>query len=99
MKKIFLIVLTIAWMTVIFFLSNSPGEESKADSYGLGMLFCEIFVPDFRELSSAEQIELALKLDHPIRKVAHFIEYFILGILLVGVIQSFTKNKYYIKVI
>ena len=99
MKKIFLIVLTVVWMSIIFILSNSPGEESKADSYGLGMLFCDIFVPDFEELPLDEQIELALKIDHPIRKGAHFFEYFVLGVLMARVFEICTKYKYSMKIV
>lgn len=90
------LILTIAWMIVIFMFSNSPGDESGQTSREVGRLFCQIFVPGFEEMTLVEQDELALLLDHPIRKLAHFTEYMILGALMVG-IPHFTGNADYWK--
>lgn len=92
-KSIFFFILTIAWMLLIFMLSHRPGSESQQDSFSIGMLFCEIFVPSFEDMSPDEQMELALKLDHPIRKLAHFTEYFILAVLLVGAVDSRDRKR------
>lgn len=95
MKKYIFLILTIIWMIVIFMFSNSPGDESKEMSSGFGRLFCEIFVPGYEEMSFEEQEELALLLDHPIRKLAHFTEYMILGALMVGIPQFREKSDYW----
>jgi len=94
MRKYVFLILTIAWMLVIFLFSNSPGDESGETSYAFGKLFCQIFVPGYEEMTLAEQDELALLLDHPIRKLAHFTEYFILGALLVGIPTFKVKADY-----
>lgn len=94
-KKYIFLALTIAWMIVIFMFSNSPGDESKETSNGFGRLFCKIFVPGYEEMAFEEQEELALLLDHPIRKLAHFTEYMILGALMVGIPQFREKSDYW----
>ncbi len=89
------LILTIAWMIVIFMFSNSPGDESGQTSREVGRLFCRIFVSGFEEMAFDEQEELALLLDHPIRKLAHFTEYMILGALLAGIPTFKVKADYW----
>ncbi len=89
------LILTISWMIVIFMFSNSPGDESGQTSREVGRLFCRIFVPGYEEMMFEEQEELALLLDHPIRKLAHFTEYMILGVLMVGIPQFTEKADYW----
>ncbi len=95
LRKYIFFILTIVWMIVIFTFSNSPGEESGEISRGVGGLFCQIFVPGYEEMVFAEQEELALLLDHPIRKLAHFMEYMILGALMVGIPKFTVKSDYW----
>lgn len=95
-RKYIFLILTLVWMIVIFMFSNSPGDESGKTSYAFGKLFCEIFVPGYEEMTLMEQEDLALLLDHPIRKLAHFTEYMILGALLAG-IPTFKVNADYWK--
>ncbi len=87
-KRIIFLILTITWMAVIFCFSHRPGPESSQDSYEVGMLVCNIFVPDFQELSPETQMEYALAIDHPVRKFAHFSEYLLLAVLLVGALVN-----------
>lgn len=94
-KKYIFLALTIAWMIVIFMFSHSPGDESGETSREVGRLFCKIFVPGYEEMAFEEQEELALLLDHPIRKLAHFTEYMILGALMVGIPQFSEKSDYW----
>ena len=65
-RKIFLVI-TIACMTAIFLFSSRTGEESTGDSYFVGNMVGEIFVPGFDEWSAQEQLEFAGKIDHPIQ--------------------------------
>ena len=91
-KKICL-VLTILWMGVIFAYSAQPGAESEGSSRWAGTMFAKIFVPGFEDWSEAEQIEFAVKIDHPVRKAAHFTEYTILGFFVAGAYVSKDKSK------
>lgn len=95
LRNYIFLVLTITWMIVIFMFSNSPGDESGETSREVGRLFCKIFVPGYEEMAFEEQEEMALLLDHPIRKLAHFTEYMILGALMVGILQFKEKADYW----
>lgn len=86
--RYFFLMLTLIWMVIIFMYSHRPGPESKQDSYKFGMIFCRVFIINYEEMSPDEQMELAYKMDHPVRKLAHFTEYFILGVFLFGAVDS-----------
>ncbi len=94
-KRVFT-VLTILWMVVIFAYSAQPGDESTGTSIWAGMMFGKIFVPDFEDWSEERQIEFAEKIDHPVRKAAHFTEYAILGFFVAG---AYGNKKGYKKVL
>lgn len=79
------ILLMILWMGGIFAFSSRSGSESADDSYFVGTMVGELFVPGFDDWSVQEQQDFAQKIDHPVRKTAHATEYAILGILAAGV--------------
>lgn len=83
-RRVFL-VLIILWMAGIFVFSSRSGDESTEDSYFVGNMVGEIFVPGFDEWSAEKQQAFAEKIDHPVRKTAHATEYAILGLLAAGV--------------
>lgn len=83
-RRVFL-VLMILWMAGIFVFSSRSGDESTEDSYFVGNMVGEIFVPGFDEWSAEKQQAFAEKIDHPVRKTAHATEYAILGLLAAGV--------------
>lgn len=91
-RKICLI-LTLLWAIVIFAYSAQAGAESEGTSRWAGTMFARIFVPGFDDWSETEQIEFAEKIDHPVRKVAHFTEYAILGFLVAGTYATKDKSK------
>lgn len=93
LRKIFT-VLTILWMAVIYVYSAQPGDESGETSLGAGMMFGRIFVPGFDDWTEERQIEYAEKIDHPVRKAAHFTEYTILGIFVASAYLSDKKRGY-----
>lgn len=92
-KKIFTI-LTVLWMAVIFAYSAQPGDESGETSIWAGMMFGKIFVPNFEDWSEEKQVEFAEKIDHPVRKAAHFTEYTILGFLIAVAYVDNDKKRY-----
>ena len=82
-RKIFLVI-TIACMNAIFLFSSRTGKESTGDSYFVGNIVGEVFVPGFDNWSPEEQQAFAEKIDHPVRKTAHAMEYAVLGLLTAG---------------
>lgn len=82
-RRVFL-VLAVLWMSLIFFMSSRPGEESSKDSSWAGWMIGETFVPGFDDWSEDEQEEFVERIDHPVRKTAHATEYAVLGLLTAG---------------
>ena len=73
--------LTCIWMLVIFLLSARNADESTEDSNRVGMFIGKIFVSDFEDMSEAEKLEFAEKMEYPVRKAAHATEYAVLAVL------------------
>lgn len=67
------IFLTIAWIMLIFSFSMQSGEDSSQISGGIVSRLVDMLFP--KGFAYAEQLEFF------IRKLAHFTEYFILGVL------------------
>lgn len=88
MKKIVYIILTILWLFVIFFFSSQNGDVSKNLTIGsIGKVVGDSTqVVDQKEESKEMFIESLIK---PVRKSAHAIEYFILGILIFLLLKEF----------
>lgn len=82
-NKIFLI-LAVLWMVVIFSFSARPAEQSTGDSRWAGHMIGQLFVPGFGDWSDKEQEAFAEKVDYPVRKTAHAMEYAVLGLLTAG---------------
>lgn len=91
--RIFLII-TLAWMLLIFLMSAQPAPESTATSLTVGRMVRTVFVPGYRDMSAVEQLRLAKKIDHPVRKTAHATEYAILAILVFLAISYCRKRTY-----
>ena len=81
--KIVSVLLVIIWMVVIFVMSGLPAEVSNEQS---GVVV-EIVKTVFNV--SPEQPELLDNLTTIVRKCAHALEYFVLGILTLNVIRQF----------
>ena len=90
MKKVILTTLTILWMGLIFILSNDTATESKEKSNTIidktVYKICQVVSNDCKKR------EVRNKYSYIIRKIAHFTEYFILGVLVI-----FTLREYGIK--
>lgn len=71
-------------MAVIFSFSARPAEQSTGDSRWAGHMIGQLFVPGFGDWSDKEQEAFAEKVDHPVRKTAHAMEYAVLGLLTAG---------------
>lgn len=89
MKKAIFTTFVALWMGVIFWFSAQPAVESSKMSHSIGKAIGEVLVPDFKALSSEEQEAIAEKIDYPVRKTAHAMEYAVLGGLLVLMYGSY----------
>lgn len=81
---------------MIFFMSSQPAEQSSATSDGLADKVISVVYPEFEKLSDTEQVDITNNVTHVIRKAAHFLEYFVLGILAFLVAISYGKHKVFI---
>lgn len=90
--RIVLPVLTICWMLVIFWFSAAPAPESSEMSYTVGIAVGKIMISDFDAWSTERQNAFAEKIEYPVRKTAHAMEYALLGMLISGTICVYSGN-------
>lgn len=90
MKRLIKLLLVIAWMFMIFSFSNQNGEQSTSTSDGVLDRLVSIFVDD--EIDENEKEIIIDKYTGFIRKTAHFMIYFILGILVFSLLLEFKIN-------
>ncbi len=89
MKNYFILIITILWIGLIFTFSSDNKEKSANKSYYIA----EKVTPYIRENQNMNFEEI----NHIIRKTAHFINYTILGVLLVFNARiNFRKNIAYV---
>jgi VanZ family protein len=83
-RNVIFLALMLIWMGVIFVFSQQGADDSTEESRTVGMAVGHIFEPDFDSWTKDEQIRYADRIEHPVRKTAHFIEFTILGVLITG---------------
>lgn len=93
MKKIIYLIFILAWMILIFCLSNQPADDSTKLSDG----FIEKTIGNVYKLYdnnvSNERLEhIKKKYSHPVRKMAHFTIYLILGLLVFNYRKLYNTN-------
>ena len=95
-KRIILWILVILWMGVIFTFSSFNSSESSKQSKGIINFFIKNVVEIFdKDLTETEELELVSSLHTPVRKLAHFSIYLVLGILVSLLLKTYnftTKN-------
>lgn len=79
----------VVWMSVIFWFSAKPAQESAQMSHRVGGAVCKILVPGYEEKTPQEKAELAKRIDYPVRKFAHAAEYALLGLLFTGTFYGY----------
>ena len=96
MRKIVLTILTILWMVTIFMFSNQKSYDSTNKSQSFVRSTIVNVYKLFDRNASDEKLESIVEtFDVPVRKCAHFLEYFILGVLVFFTLNSYgIKNKY-----
>lgn len=85
-------ILTIATFITIFIFSNQNGEESGETSRGFTKIIIEA-LPIAKDLDEGRKAELIENAQIVVRKLAHFSIYTVLGINLMGFINTYDKLK------
>ena len=95
-KKIIFTFLTILWMVLIFAFSNQKAVASTENSQSFIRSTIINVYKIFNSNATEEQInEIVEKYDTPVRKLAHFTEYFVLGVLVCLMFKAYgIKNSY-----
>lgn len=83
-RRVIFGILAVVVMVTIFCFSSRDADKSSEDSLKAGLVVGKVLVKNFDKLSEEKQLEYAERIDHPVRKTAHFLEYTILGFLLLG---------------
>lgn len=87
-------VITVLWMVFIFGMSAQSGDESGKTSGKVVDKIAETVVPGFSAMTEAEKEAVRSELSFPVRKLAHFTEYGILGTLLtLSIVFSLRKTS------
>ena len=92
-KRIILLIVLIGIMGFIYCMSDQPVVQSGEMSFGIDRWICSHFVDDFNQLTLQEQQAMVLELDFWVRKSAHFVEYMMLGAVLMMAEQLFHNLK------
>jgi VanZ family protein len=83
-KKYLLLLVTILWISTIFYMSSKPGDESA----GISLKVVKIVQKTFGLSEEATDT-----VNFVVRKAAHFTEYFVLAMLVTSTYISFYKGK------
>lgn len=92
MKKIISILLVLIWMLFIFFQSSDNGEKSQGKTDYIITKIVTTFT-NIKE-NDKRMDNIKEKISFPIRKCAHFFEYFVLSFLIMNMFYTFKINKY-----
>ena len=93
MKKYLKLLILIAWMSLIFFFSAQPQLESEETSNLVAELIYRIYAFIMAGSAHLGQSEFMALYIQPIRKLAHFSEFMILGILVYINVLEYRKDK------
>ncbi len=96
--RIVAFILLIVWMSVIFIMSAQPANKSSKVSGGFVCKIIDVLYSDFEIFSAERQSNITYTITFLVRKTAHFLEYFILGILSVITAFTYKKNKLFFKI-
>ena len=97
MKKTAKLLLLIIWMALIFFFSAQPDVQSEETSNLAAEIIYRIYAFLMANNVHIEQGEFMLRFIQPIRKLAHFTEFMILGILIFINMMEYTDRKIALK--
>ena len=91
--RVLLTALTVTVMTLIFFFSTEPAEQSDRTSGRIAMLVIHAVYPEYDRYPEKEQRKVYDDIQFLVRKAAHFTEYLVLGIMIRLCIESWFGKK------
>ena len=89
--------LLVIWAAVIFAMSAQPAKESSQLSGGIVKKVISAVCSDFENLSAERQTRITSTVTLIVRKTAHFLEYFILGLLAFVTANTFRRYKFFVR--
>ena len=96
MKRIIKLVLLLIWMSIIFYFSNQKGiDSSQTSSFATKIIYSVISI--FIGKDTINETNFIIEYMPIIRKLAHFSEYMILGLLAYLNIIEYSKTKLILK--
>ena len=92
--KVVKICFLVLWMALIFSFSNQKDVDSSKDSNSfIDRTVVKIYKIFNENITKEKENEIIEKYTYPIRKLAHYTLYFILGILSFLVVKDYSINK------
>ena len=88
------LLLSIAWAAVIFSFSAQNAEKSSETSSRVVDIVVEHFVPKYKKMPPQKQYTVRQMVTLYVRKSAHMMEYFLLGILLSNWFSVFIRTQW-----
>ncbi len=85
--------MSILTASVIFSFSGDNAQESAGLSSNISQKILSIVGIDEEDMSAEDYAYILMKVEHPIRKLAHFSEYFLLGLFLYCFIRTLTERR------
>ena len=89
--RIILVFCALGVMTLIFYLSSQPAQQSSELSRGISFVLIKWFLP--KDLSETELRIILTNINAIIRKVAHFIIFSVLGSLLYSIFLTAKRPR------
>ena len=91
--RIVLIILILGWMYVIFGFSADDGDESQSLSDKITFRVIKVLKPDYNKMPEKEQHAYFMAVSKTVRKIGHFGEYGMLGLLVTGFLLTFERIR------
>lgn len=85
--------LTVAVMVMIFCFSMENAENSDKRSGNISIQVIKVFHPDYERMDTGTRHTIYDRVQHIVRKCAHFTEYMILGFLLRLCLESWIGHR------
>ncbi len=87
-------VAVVAWCVFIFAMSAQPADESTELSMGIVWRIVGFIVPGYDQMSPADQLYWQEVLEPIARKTAHFLEYAVLGALMMNLVVRLSDARH-----
>ena len=90
--KLILLIVLIGIMGFIYYMSAQPVVRSGEMSFRIDRLVCRLFVDGFENMTAEQQQVAVYDMDFLVRKSAHFLEYTMLGLILMLTGRTFLTS-------